>query len=93
MRAAGATVPVYRLAVAQGRQGRGRRRRLGGAIQCGQFCADRLDAGTIVTLTAAPLRGSRFVRWRGGCRGTRPFCALRIAGPTTAIAVFVRRAP
>ena len=26
----------------------------GGAIQCGEFCADRLDAGTVVTLTAAP---------------------------------------
>ena len=44
-----------------------------------------------MTLRAAPLRGSRFLRWRGDCRGTRPVCALRIAGPTKTIAVFASR--
>jgi Divergent InlB B-repeat domain len=60
-------------------------------MKCGEFCADRLDAGTVVTLTAAPMRGSRFAGWRGACRGTRPFCTFRIGGPTSAVAVFVRR--
>jgi subtilisin family serine protease len=60
----------------------------GGAIECGRFCADRLDAGTPLTLRAAPFRRGRFVRWLGDCRGIRPVCVLRIAGPTKTIAVF-----
>ena len=86
VKAAGTNVPTYRLFV--GRAGKGAGAVTGGAIECGPFCTDRLDAGTQVTLRAAPLRGSRFVRWLGACRGTRPTCALRIAGPTRTTAVF-----
>jgi hypothetical protein len=86
VQAANANVATYRLFV--GKAGKGAGTVTGGAIECGLFCTDRLDAGTIVNLRAAALRGSRFLRWLGGCRGTRPVCALRIAGPTKAIAVF-----
>ena len=55
-------VPVYRLAVSKAGRGAGVVGGSGAAIQCGEFCADRLDAGTVVTLTAAPMRGSRFRR-------------------------------
>jgi hypothetical protein len=86
VKAANASVATYRLSV--GKAGHGAGTVTGGAIECGLFCADRLDAGTLVTLRAAPLRGSRFLRWLGDCRGARPVCALRIAGPTKTIAVF-----
>jgi DNA-binding beta-propeller fold protein YncE len=45
-------------------------------IECSGTCADDFDDGSVVTLVAAPARGSRFVRWngcdeepeQGGCR-------------------------
>ena len=86
MKAADANVATYRVFV--GKAGKGAGTVTGGAIECGPFCADRLDAGTLVSLRAAPLRRSRFLRWLGDCRGTRPVCTLRIAGPTKTIAVF-----
>jgi subtilisin family serine protease len=68
--AGGANVATYRLVVAKG--GRGEGTVTGGAIECGLFCADRLDAGASVTLTAAPARRSRFVRWLGACGSLPP---------------------
>jgi subtilisin family serine protease len=91
VKAAASPVRVYRLAVSKAGSGAGVVGGSGAAIQCGEFCADRLDAGAIVTLTAAPMRGSRFAFWRGVCRGTKPFCTIPIAGPTTAAAVFAKR--
>jgi hypothetical protein len=84
-------VATYRLAVTKTGKGSGVVGGSGAAIQCGLFCADRLDFGTVVTFTAAPLRGSRFVRWTGACRGSKPACSLRVAGNTTLGAVFARR--
>jgi hypothetical protein len=89
--AAGSPVPVYRLSAARSGNGTGVVTGAGAAIQCGEFCADRLDAGTAVTLTAAPKRGSRFVRGGAACRGTAPTCTLRVSRPTTAVAVFARK--
>jgi subtilisin family serine protease len=86
VRAGGATTPTFRVFV--GKSGKGAGTVTGGAIECGLFCTDRLDAGTTLTLTAKPLRRSRFVRWLGDCRGTRPVCSLRISGPSKTIAVF-----
>jgi hypothetical protein len=91
VKAAASPVPVYRLAVTKAGSGSGVVGGSGAAIQCGDFCADRLDAGTVVTLTAAPMRGSRFLRWAGACRGSRPYCAVRLSAPTTITALFVRR--
>jgi subtilisin family serine protease len=91
VKAAGSTVPTYRLSVTKAGKGSGVVGGSGAAIQCGLFCADRLDAGTIVTLTAAPVRGSRFVKWTGPCGGSKPFCSLRVAGNAVVVAVFARR--
>jgi hypothetical protein len=90
VRAGAAPVPTYSLTVSRKGAGSGTVRAAGAAIQCGRFCRDRIDAGTAVTLTAAPTRGSRFVRWHGSCRGTRPSCSLRMAAPATAVAVFAK---
>jgi len=90
VRAAASPVPTYRLAVSRAGPGIGTVGGAGAEIQCGEFCSDRLDTGTAVTLTAAPARGSRFLRWRGACRGTKRYCVVRMAGPATAIAVFAK---
>jgi hypothetical protein len=90
VRAAASPVQTYRLSVSRAGGGSGTVGGSGAEIQCGEFCSDRLDAGTMVTLTAAPARGSRFLRWRGACRWTRRYCAVRIAGPATAVAVFAK---
>ena len=65
----------------------------GAEIQCGEFCTDRLDAGIVVTLTAAPARGSRFAGWRGACRGMKRYCVVRMSAPATAVAVFAKTTP
>lgn len=90
VRAAASPVPTYRLVVSRTGRGTGTVGGSGVEIQCGEFCADRLDAGTAVTLTAAPARGSRFVRWRGACRGTKRYCVVRMSAPATAVAVFAK---
>jgi subtilisin family serine protease len=90
LRAAASPVPTYRLAVARTGRGTGTIGGSGAEIQCGEFCSDRLDAGTVVTLTAAPARGSRFLRWRGACRGAKRYCVVHVAGPATAVAVFAK---
>jgi hypothetical protein len=65
----------------------------GAAIQCGRFRADRLDAGTVVTLRAAlragqPLRAlERSLPWRHVV--LRP----QVAAPATAVAVFAKTRP
>jgi hypothetical protein len=41
-------------------------------ISCGSGCAVSYPAATLVTLTATPASGSRFVGWSGGCSGTSP---------------------
>ena len=91
VKAAASPVPVYRLAVSKAGKRRRRRRRLGRGDPVrrvlrrpprrrhGRHAHRRPDA-------RQPLP-----RWRGACRGTKPSCTLRIAGPTTAVAVFVRR--
>lgn len=90
VKAGGSPVRIYRLAVMRTGTGAGTVEASGAAIQCGRFCVDRLDTGTVVPLTAAPSRGSRFVRWRGTCRGTKPSCSVRMAAPATAVAVFAK---
>jgi subtilisin family serine protease len=93
LKAAASPVPTYRLAVVKVGKGSGVVTGSGAAIECGLFCADRLDRGTVVTLAAAPLEGSRFLRWQGACHDAGRACVVRIATPATAVAVFARTRP
>jgi subtilisin family serine protease len=93
VKAGAAPIPTYRLTVARAGTGFGTVGASGAAIQCGLFCRDRLDAGAVATLTAAPARGSRFLGWRGACRGTRVSCVVRVTGPATSVAVFAKTRP
>jgi Divergent InlB B-repeat domain len=93
VKAGAAPIPTYRLTVARAGTGSGTVGASGAAIQCGLFCRDRIDAGAVVALAATPVRGSRFLRWRGACRGSRPSCAARMTGPVTAVAVLAKIRP
>lgn len=62
-------------------------------LTCLEACdraATRLDRGTSVTLTAVPVDGHRFRRWRGDCDGRTPTCTLDITSGRSATAVFGR---
>jgi Divergent InlB B-repeat domain len=53
----------------------------GGNVVCGPSCtATFFPPGGVITLTAVPASGSRFVGWSGGCSGTGP---CTVAGNTT----------
>jgi hypothetical protein len=57
-------------------------------IDCGVDCAEVFDAGTVVTLTAAPAAGSTFDGWSGaGCGGTGT-CVTTITAITAVAATF-----
>lgn len=56
-------------------------------ITCGTTCTARFDPGTIVTLTAKPDRGSRFLGWQQGCSGTAR-CTVRLNSAQSVIACF-----
>ena len=81
--------PLRRLAL----QITGRGTVTGAALRCSRSCATQRVEGSRVELRAKAARGWRFVRWSGGCRGTRPACSLRVgSGGARAVAVFARRA-
>jgi hypothetical protein len=71
--------------------GQGTVRGARGAIACGSRCAAVVSSDTPATLTASPAKGWRFRSWSGACRGTRPTCVVRLTGPSSARATFVRR--
>ena len=59
-------------------------------IACPPSCSSLWSPGTKVTLTAAPAAGSRFAGWSGAC-SVDP-CSVTMAGPESAVALFVRQA-
>ena len=61
-------------------------------IDCGETCAAPFAAGTRVTLTAAPLPGSTFAGWGGGCSGTGA-CVIALDVDTTVSATFQAQPP
>ena len=60
-------------------------------LRCTRSCARQLVQGRPFVLRAAPVRGWRFVRWTGACRGARPTCTVRLAAAARVTAVFARR--
>jgi hypothetical protein len=59
-------------------------------IACGPRCSASFLLGR-VGLRARPAKGSRFVRWTGGCRGTRLACAVDLSRPVAVGGVFGKR--
>jgi hypothetical protein len=60
-------------------------------ISCGSTCRYRFQTGSQVKLIAKPSRSSRFTRWIGGCKHSKPTCRVRIRGDMRITAVFQRR--
>jgi hypothetical protein len=56
-------------------------------LDCAAPCATQWDQGTLVTLSAVPVAGQRFVHWSGDCVGNGS-CAVRLTQPQSAVAVF-----
>jgi hypothetical protein len=55
---------------------------------CTSDCSPNWDTDTLLTLTAVPGDGSRFVRWSGGCVGRDRVCELTVAPGTSVTAEF-----
>ncbi|MEP7156130.1 MAG: dockerin type I domain-containing protein [Betaproteobacteria bacterium] len=82
------TCDLFTLAVTKTGTGSGTVTSAPTGISCGADCSEPYIAGTIVTLTAAPLAGSLFTGWSGGgCSGTTP-CVVTINADTTITANF-----
>ena len=61
-------------------------------LHCSRSCSTQGVEGSRVALRAKAAKGWRFVRWSGGCRGTRLACTLQLgSGGARAAAVFARR--
>jgi hypothetical protein len=58
-------------------------------INCGTDCVESYPSGTVVTLTATPARGARFVGWDGACSGTGA-CSVVVDAATSVSAKFTR---
>ena len=63
----------------------------GTGLRCARLCRSQRVDGERVALRASAARGWRFVRWSGGCRGTRPACTVRMTAAARVGAVFARR--
>ena len=79
---------LYRLNVVKNGTGAGTVTSSPVGINCGTDCLEDYNAGTVVTLSAAPAVGSTFAGWSGGgCAGTGP-CVVTMAAATTVTATF-----
>src|SRR5439155_18481930 len=59
-------------------------------IDCGPSCSASFNAGTQVTLTAAPGSQTRFASWGGACSGPATTCALMMNRTLSVTAAFSR---
>jgi hypothetical protein len=56
-------------------------------LTCASACSTEWDAGSEVTLSAEPAKGSRFVGWSGSCKG-KTDCSLTLSQAASAVAIF-----
>jgi hypothetical protein len=67
------------LAVGHSGYGSGRIKSTPAGINCGSACSHRFPYGTVVTLTATPRTGSKFIGWIGACGHTKkPQCTFKM---------------
>ena len=59
----------------------------GGPISCNATCTASFPTSTLVTLTAIPAPGYRFLGWSGACTGTGP-CVVTIESALNVTALF-----
>ena len=76
------------LAVAKQGTGTGTVRSLPPGINCGSDCDEYYDAGTVVTLTAAPDAGSYFAGWSGDCVSQALTCKVTMDAAKNVTATF-----
>jgi hypothetical protein len=62
-------------------------------IACRARCSAGFTSFQAVRLTAAPLKGWRFVRWSGACAGRRLTCSVPMRAATLVRATFAKRKP
>jgi hypothetical protein len=55
-------------------------------------CVAKVSSYERLGLTAKPVKGWRFVRWGGACKGIKPRCTVPMTAATAVTAVFARRA-
>jgi hypothetical protein len=79
-------IAVYTLTVTKTGSGSGTL--TGTGITCGATCSGDYDDGTVVTLTAAALAGSRFTGWSGACTGTST-CTVTMSQARSVTAGFI----
>jgi hypothetical protein len=60
-------------------------------ISCRPRCSAPFPSYVPLRLTATPVKGWRFARWQGACRGTRPACTVPMRANASARAVFSKR--
>jgi N-acetylneuraminic acid mutarotase len=78
----------YTLAVAKSGSGSGTVKSALPGITCGSTCSHSYNTGALVSLTAAPARGSTFTGWSGGgCSGTGT-CTVTMSSAQTVTAAF-----
>jgi uncharacterized repeat protein (TIGR02543 family) len=58
-------------------------------LGCATTCANSVDPGAVVTLTATPDERAYFTGWTGACAGTDPVCTVTMRGNRSVGASFV----
>jgi hypothetical protein len=62
-----------------------------GAIRCTPTCGKTFPGGAALTLRAVAAKNWKFVRWSGGCTGTKPTCRPKTDFALSVRATFRRR--
>jgi Divergent InlB B-repeat domain len=80
--------PTYALTVTRGGTGAGTVTSSPGGIDCGLDCTESYTIGTVVSLSASPAAGSRFVGWGGDCSGGASPCQVTVSQARSVSAIF-----